>query len=50
MRVAPARASYRGVRTAPLDVGPQPTYIGNDLGAIAEQLIERYPAGTAAGL
>jgi 2-haloacid dehalogenase len=26
---------------APLDVGPQPTYIGNDLDAIADQLIER---------
>ena len=29
---------------APLDVGPQPNYIGDDLGAIADQLIERYPA------
>jgi 2-haloacid dehalogenase len=29
---------------APLDVGPQPTYIGKDLDAIAGQLIERYPA------
>jgi 2-haloacid dehalogenase len=28
---------------APLDVGPQPNYIGNDLDAIADQLIERYP-------
>jgi 2-haloacid dehalogenase len=28
---------------APLDVGPQPDYIGNDLDAIASQLIERYP-------
>jgi 2-haloacid dehalogenase len=27
-----------------LDVGPQPNYIGDDLGAIADQLIERYPA------
>ena len=27
---------------APLDVGPQPDYIGNDLDAIADQLIERY--------
>jgi 2-haloacid dehalogenase len=26
---------------APLDVGPQPTYIGRDLDAIADQLIER---------
>ena len=29
---------------APLDVGPQPDYIGKDLDAIAEQLIERYAA------
>jgi 2-haloacid dehalogenase len=29
---------------APLDVGPQPNYIGDDLDAIADQLIERYPA------
>jgi len=29
---------------APLDVGPQPTYIGDDLDAIAKQLIDRYPA------
>jgi 2-haloacid dehalogenase len=29
---------------APLDVGPQPTYIGKDLDTIADQLIERYPA------
>jgi 2-haloacid dehalogenase len=28
---------------APLGVGPQPTYIGKDLDAIADQLIERYP-------
>jgi 2-haloacid dehalogenase len=27
---------------APLDVGPQPDYIGNDLDAIADQLIKRY--------
>jgi 2-haloacid dehalogenase len=27
---------------APLDVGPQPTYIGKDLNEIADQLIERY--------
>jgi 2-haloacid dehalogenase len=31
---------------APLDVGPQPTYIGNDLDAIADQLIERFSAST----
>jgi 2-haloacid dehalogenase len=29
---------------APLEVGPQPTYLGKDLDAIADQLIERYPA------
>ena len=29
---------------APLRVGPQPDYIGKDLDAIADQLIERYPA------
>jgi 2-haloacid dehalogenase len=29
---------------APLDVGPQPDYIGKDLDAIADQLIERYGA------
>ena len=28
---------------APLGVGPQPDYIGKDLDAIADQLIERYP-------
>ena len=27
---------------APLGVGPQPDYVGDDLGAIADQLIERY--------
>ena len=27
---------------APLDVGPQPDYIGKDLDAVAGQLIERY--------
>jgi 2-haloacid dehalogenase len=27
---------------APLDVGPQPNYIGKDLDAITDQLIERY--------
>jgi 2-haloacid dehalogenase len=30
---------------AALGVGPQPDYIGKDLDAIADQLIERYPAG-----
>ncbi len=29
---------------APLDVGPQPDYIGADLDAVADQLIKRYPA------
>jgi 2-haloacid dehalogenase len=29
---------------APLDVGPQPNYIGADLAAIADQLIARYAA------
>jgi 2-haloacid dehalogenase len=28
---------------APLDVGPQPDYIGKDLDEVAGQLIERYP-------
>ena len=28
---------------APLDVGPQPDYIGQDLDAVADQLIARYP-------
>jgi 2-haloacid dehalogenase len=31
---------------APLDVGPQPNYLGNDLDAIADQLIERYAASS----
>jgi 2-haloacid dehalogenase len=29
---------------APLDVGPQPNYVGKDLDVIADQLIEWYPA------
>jgi 2-haloacid dehalogenase len=33
---------------APLDVGPQPDYIGKDLDAIADQLIERYAAASKA--
>jgi 2-haloacid dehalogenase len=33
---------------APLPVGPQPDYIGQDLDAIAGQLIERYPAAAKA--
>jgi 2-haloacid dehalogenase len=32
------------IGNAPLDVGPQPSYIGDDLDAIADQLIERYAA------
>jgi 2-haloacid dehalogenase len=31
-------------RNAPLDVGPQPNYIGTDPDALADQLIERYAA------
>jgi 2-haloacid dehalogenase len=34
---------------APLDVGPQPDYIGKDLDAVADQLIERYAAASKAG-
>ena len=33
---------------APLDVGPQPDYIGKDLEVIAGQLIERYAAAADA--
>ena len=33
---------------APLDVGPQPDYIGKDLDAIVDQLIERYAAASKA--
>ena len=33
---------------APLNVGPQPTYIGQDLDVIADQLIERYAAAANA--
>jgi 2-haloacid dehalogenase len=33
---------------APLDVGQQPDYIGDDLNPIADQLIERYPAPSMA--
>jgi 2-haloacid dehalogenase len=36
------------VGNAPLDVGPQPDYIGDDLDAVADQLIERYATSTAA--
>jgi 2-haloacid dehalogenase len=32
---------------APLDVGPQPSYIGDDLDAVADQLIERYTRSSA---
>jgi 2-haloacid dehalogenase len=34
---------------APLPVGPQPDYVGKDLDAIADQLIERYAATASAG-
>lgn len=34
---------------APLDVGPQPNYIGKDLEALADQLIERYAATAVNG-
>jgi 2-haloacid dehalogenase len=34
---------------APLDVGPQPDYIGKDLDAIADQLIGRYAAAANTG-
>ena len=52
MLVEPAVPSQRAGRpgsssaraTPPLHVGPQPDYIGEDLDAIADQLIERYPA------
>jgi 2-haloacid dehalogenase len=33
---------------APLDVGPQPTYIGHDLDAVADQLIASTPPAVAA--
>ena len=39
-----ARAGRLREGNAPLDVGPQPMYIGADLDAIADQLIEHYPA------
>jgi 2-haloacid dehalogenase len=32
---------------APLEVGPQPNYVGNDLEEVADQLIARLPAGAA---
>jgi 2-haloacid dehalogenase len=32
---------------APLDVGPQPDYIGKDLDVIADQLTERYASSDA---
>ena len=34
---------------APLDVGPQPDYIGKDLDAVADQLIERYAGWSGHG-
>lgn len=36
-------ALIRRPGNAPLDVGPQPDYIGDDLEEIADQLIARYP-------
>jgi 2-haloacid dehalogenase len=39
--------SGRQQGNAPLDVGPQPNYIGEDLDVIADQLIERYAAAAA---
>ena len=39
-RHKPAPEAYHGVAAA-LDVGPQPNYVGKDLDAIADQLIER---------
>jgi 2-haloacid dehalogenase len=34
---------------APIDVGPQPSYIGDNLDAIADQLVERFPAAANVG-
>jgi 2-haloacid dehalogenase len=36
------------VGNARLDVGPQPNYIGEDLDAIADRLLERYPSSAMA--
>ena len=47
--VAAALALILREGNAPLDVGPQPDYIGKDLDAIADQLIERYAAASKAG-
>jgi hypothetical protein len=33
---------------APLDVGPQPKYIGKDLDEVADQLVERYAEAASA--
>jgi 2-haloacid dehalogenase len=41
-RHKPSPEAYQSVGPA-LGVGPHPTYIGRDLDAIADQLIERYP-------
>jgi 2-haloacid dehalogenase len=35
---------------APLDVGPQPTFIGHDLEAMADKLLARYPVAAAQGV
>jgi 2-haloacid dehalogenase len=32
---------------APLDVGPQPDYLGHDLDEVADQLIKKYPAAAS---
>jgi 2-haloacid dehalogenase len=32
---------------APLEVGPQLNYVGNDLDQVADQLIAGFPAGAA---
>ena len=36
------------VNETPLDVGPQPDHIGEDLDVIANQLVERYAATASA--
>jgi 2-haloacid dehalogenase len=46
LEVEPAGILREG--NAPLDVGPQPDYIGKDLDAVADQLIERYAAAANA--
>jgi hypothetical protein len=41
----PAPEAYDSVGSA-LDVGPQPNYTGDDLDAVADQLIEKYSASS----